>query len=114
MDYSTLGNYIHVLYILYTYLSPAMIPHSQCLRSICRLCGVHVSRAVVAGRNPILKEKFAKQIFIAFNIVIQDDVSDVHPQFICKVCEVKLRQWWSKFSHKYIKTAKYTHYFGII
>ena len=80
-----------------------MEKHSHCIRGVCRLCGQ--ARAIVEGRHPIPKENFARQIESAFDVIVGDDSPSVHPPFICKLCEVKLRQWWLKFSKKNVKKA---------
>ena len=54
---------------------------------MCRLCG---ERAIVEGRKPIPKDKYAKQIQLAFCV-------SVFPPFICRLCEAKIVQWWKKF-----------------
>ena len=79
-----------------------MASHSECLPFMCRLCG---ERAIVEGRKPIPKDKYAKQIQLAFCVLVSDDEKGVFPPFICRLCEAKIVQWWKKFGIRNKKSS---------
>ncbi|XP_038052836.1 uncharacterized protein LOC119725502 [Patiria miniata] len=82
-----------------------MPQHRQCLQGICRLCGVE--RSIEKGRRPIQKEKLSANIVAALGISVAGDIQDVHPPFVCKVCEGKLKRWWVQVKHKKMKASCY-------
>ena len=76
--------------------------HHSCLQFMCQLCG---ERAIVEGRKPIPKDKYAKQIQLAFCALVSDDEKVVFPPFICRLCEAKIVQWWKKFGIRNKKSS---------
>ncbi|XP_022107675.1 uncharacterized protein LOC110988468 [Acanthaster planci] len=67
--------------------------HRHCLELLCRLCGKE--RAIPDDRNPICKARLSQLIMASFGIDVEDDNPDVHPPFICKACDVRLKRWWA-------------------
>ncbi|XP_038062325.1 uncharacterized protein LOC119732793 [Patiria miniata] len=68
------------------------------LQDLCRLCGV--LRRSESHRNPTRKEDVSKIIRAGLNINVEEDVTGIHPPYICRPCEMKLRRWWDATKKK--------------
>ncbi|XP_071855332.1 uncharacterized protein [Apostichopus japonicus] len=68
--------------------------HLEHLRTLCRLCGS--TKTIPSDRAPKSKQVYHSWILKALSIDVSLDVAEVHPEFVCQCCTLKLQRWKKK------------------
>ena len=74
--------------------SSGMLDHQSALEAICRLCETKFNR------RGIPKMSIAKLVARATSVCMENDDKNIHPPFICELCDRKLSRWSQKCKQK--------------